>query len=189
MNNPTVFLDMDEVLSDFIGGAFKLLSDKEPSIKECPMRVGSIERILGLTTAEMWDRVDRFRGFWPGLDPLPWAKEIVDKCKTISNGNLFILTASGGNEWCEAGKSVWIKRHFPELQRRTFKCSREHKQEMSGPGKILIDDSEENVEKWNARGGSSVLFPALSNPLWKLCVRKDAKKFVLDHVYKELNNL
>ena len=63
-----------------------------------------------------------------------------------------------------AGKLEWIHKYFPEWMHRQYLMGPQ-KHLLAGPGSLLIDDSEENVEKFRQHDGQAILVPRPWNSL------------------------
>ena len=98
-----IFLDVDEVLADFVGGACavwgtteaEVLPYWEPGVWNM---IPPLSRALGLpvtlTEEEFWAAiVERGDRFWLNLRPLPWAGRVIDLVQsgyyTTPSGNRF----------------------------------------------------------------------------------------------------
>ena len=56
------------------------------------------------------------------------------------------------------GKKMWLGRELDRsFANRGLFVKAVEKQDYSGPGKVLIDDSPMNIEQWQARGGIGIL--------------------------------
>lgn len=142
-----ILLDMDGVLSDFVGGVCSQFGIRG-SVDHCGQF--DLAKTLGISENAMWSKVDHY-DFWMGLQEMPDAREILRICtKYISIENICILTSPALNPLGAAGKIQWIKNHFPEFSRRFLLGPA--KQFCCSPDNILVDDYERNVALFGRNG-------------------------------------
>lgn len=159
-----VFLDMDGVLSDWLGAACKLcdidLNDEEirESIK---IQKGWLEDFVDEKV--LWKNIeDAGVGFWEGLELFPWTKKLYNKLEEL--GDEFSILSSPGkyteiaSNACD-GKVLWLDNHFSNKENyifayKKFLCANENA--------ILVDDSQNKIDPFNEAGGHGFLWP---NPL------------------------
>jgi 5'(3')-deoxyribonucleotidase len=159
MSKPVIFLALDSVLVNFIQGTLKVLGVTNYSI---PINEPSMEKWIGVnvTTGEFWKAIDATNEkFWAELEPYHYAKDLVKVCESF--GETFILTAPARNPYCLAGKKMWIQKHFPRLSGKMIITK--HKYLCAAPDRILIDDNNEQIDKFAQFGGGTILFPQLFN--------------------------
>lgn len=148
-----IFLDLDGVLIDFIGGVAKWydldITDKDVTGWD------SIVGLSGKTLVEFWEGLDD-REFWYNLemyDYAPRVLEIVERCEAIP----CLLTSPA---WHTAGhKQDWIQDNLPDYFSRGRYLIGPAKGYCSYPGAWLIDDSDANCKFFREFGGDSILFP------------------------------
>lgn len=183
---------MDELLSDFVGGACRLYGLKTVDVLPywTPGRWEMDEplsRASGsvVTLDSFWRRIDETPGFWHYLDELPWVDQLVDLVTEFSErhelARWHVVTSPGRDPGCYLGKATWLKRKFGrDFDRFTITP---HKELYAQPGVVLIDDRESNVDAFRTAGGSAILFPCHHNRLWRL------KDDPLTHVTRQLEIL
>jgi len=149
-----VFLDLDGVVIDWLGGVIKYFG---LSISEFDVRsYGQIEQIAkeekGLTRNQFWKQ--QGKEFWTNLQMYPWAHDLL---KMLAPFRPVILTAPTLNN---AGwRQEWIRRNMPNYF--------DEKRYLIGPAKwsvahtnaILIDDKPKNLEEFYQAGGTTLTFP------------------------------
>lgn len=140
----TIYLDMDGVLADFVGGV----------LREYDIDVGEQKNI------KSWDFFSHFEidegyfwsvkaariGFWRDLEPYPYAKEVIDVCRKYAEQVL--LCTSGGCPAAASGKNDWAKKHFDISSKDVIHIVDKWRLAYM-PGTILIDDSEINLAHWH----------------------------------------
>lgn len=146
---------MDGVIDDFASSVLKVLGVKDYQI---PPGCYDMERWpgIGCSTKELWDKIDAEGvDFWADIEKYPWADDLVAACE--KRGDVFILTSPSRNPYCAAGKMIWVKAHYRRLYRRVIITP--HKHLCSGPGRVLIDDSEDKIKSFRDHGGDTIVFP------------------------------
>jgi hypothetical protein len=153
-----VFLDMDGVMADWVGAVYDLAGPLEAGKRE-PWPVGEydIEPVLGVTTDRLWALVNR-QGveWWAHLEPLPWFGELlalIDSARVESS----ILTAPGRCDYALTGKAQWIRNHLPDFRGRLHMTKEKHL--LAAPGRLLIDDSDDNCNRFIEAGGAAIVYP------------------------------
>jgi 5'(3')-deoxyribonucleotidase len=175
--SPTLLVDMDEVLSDFIGGACRLLGvDKEAVQNERRPGEWSIVRPLAVvlrrpafSQTQLWRSINN-KGieFWETLEPLPWFEDVVDLVKSFTD-DWHVVTAPSKSDTSYTGKVRWLKRYFGDSFDRFIITP--HKEVYARPNSILIDDREENIvkfcdpncERLPCSRGQGIIFPSKGN--------------------------
>lgn len=151
-----ILLDMDGVLCDFLGATLRLF-DADDRLASWPAGTWDVEPVLGITTAELWGRIDeQGMGFWAELPEYPWAAELVAALERIDD--VVISTAPSRSHHSAAGKMIWLDRHFGGRFRGRYMMG-SRKELMARPEVCLVDDRDENVRKFRKAGGAAVLVP------------------------------
>jgi hypothetical protein len=140
MNKPPplqVFLDLDGVFADFDARVMRL-TGKHP---------GELSR------NDLWKAVNRDKRFFAEL-------ELIEGCMLLWEATRdmepIFLTGAPSSRVFQEQKREWVARIFgPEFA--VHVVPKKLKQEFSGPGKVLIDDTPVNIEQWEARGGHGIL--------------------------------
>jgi len=160
----TVILDMDGVLVDFVGSILKahgIETPQEVFYENCRGR-WDIDTILKMSPDEFWKPVDR--AFWANLQPTKDCYEILGACEDkVGKDNVYLWTTPCECDGCYDGKRDWLKKHFHNRYQM--------RQLIAGPAKfigasrfkVLVDDSDSNIEKFAKVGGHTILVPRLWN--------------------------
>jgi 5'(3')-deoxyribonucleotidase len=145
-----IYLDMDDVVADWMGYARAYL--KQPEWKEGEM--------LPETT---WRRLKDDQRMYRNLPLKEGAHDLVNWCRAYkekSGCGLFFLSAiPHGNDmpWAIQDKVFWAQEHFPDIP--VFLGPYSHdKWVRCQPGDILIDDRRGNNEDWQRQGGRAHLY-------------------------------
>jgi hypothetical protein len=153
-----VYLDMDGVLADF-DQRFRDLSGMEPR---------DFENKYGKKA--FWNLIDEENKikFWVGIPVMPGAADLVDAVKDY---NYELLTSPSAKKQSYLGKILWVKNHtgsvFPSKPRINFKKAKEKhlvKPQLAKTD-ILIDDREDTIGRWNAAGGTGIVYKNISQVL------------------------
>ncbi len=126
-----------------------------------------LAKLLGLGTERMtdrdfWARIDlEGESFWSGLEPLPWFDELIQLVNTVSKGDWYILTSPSLSPESYSGKARWVKNRLGRGFSRLIPTK--DKALLSGSNRVLIDDREETIVKWDKAGGMGLLFPTHLN--------------------------
>jgi len=184
-----ILLDMDCVLADFFAGAARVhgldyatqvephwtpgVYGMEPGITAGRVAAGLRDPGLPvMTTEEFWGPINRERGFWESLAPLPWTEELFDLALTAASGpdEFFIVTSPSKCRECAAEKEDWLQKHLGRYAAGRMVPNRfKHTMAYTADGPaLLIDDYDGNVDKFREAGGLAVLFPAHHNSFHEL---------------------
>lgn len=160
-----VFLDVDEVLVDFIGAACRVhgVSREEMNAYRTDWDIrGPISRCLCtdpdfMTEAEFWEPIDaKGVAFWSELEKFPWADDLVRLVEEEVD-EWYLVTSPSQKSHSSIGKLLWIQTNFGIEFNRLFLCH--HKSLLAAPNRVLIDDRISNVTQFRANGGSAILYP------------------------------
>ncbi len=102
---------------------------------------------------------DLSREWWASIPPCAGAKEFYDDLRAI--GRVRFLTGVKKGSGCRIGKEDWLKTFVPErgwgISLDMIPLASKDKWLVAAPGRILIDDREENIRDWIAYGGIGIL--------------------------------
>jgi hypothetical protein len=104
------------------------------------------------------------------LDWYPGGKELVAFCFE-ANVPIELLTSSGGNKYHDEvarQKVVWLENNGLEKLKANVVPGRKHKAEYATPNTILIDDTQDIIQSFNAAGGIGILHKEIGNTLMML---------------------
>ena len=138
----TIYCDMDGVICDF----------EERFIHFFGMEPHAYEAKHGRN--QFWKGIDEAGiKFWAGMKWMPEGKKLWDY---ISKYKPTLLTAPSLDDSSKIGKAVWRNKHLPGVTMK-YKPAK-YKADFAGENKILIDDREDTIASWNAKGGIGILF-------------------------------
>jgi len=149
---PKVSIDMDGIVADFFYSALQAHGATDRA-SIWPKGVWNMDQVIGVTIDEFWKKIDETEGFWEGLAVLADGKDIVQS--VVQSGLPWaFLTSPSESPQCRSGKRIWVMKHFPQAKMIQCEVS---KAICAAPGRLLVDDSDENVRGWREAGGDAVL--------------------------------
>jgi len=169
-----IILDLDDVLNTlsldllrFDGLDFKCYDD----IGEWEWGydiIGAVQQLrqdderMGIK--EYWERIPR--DLWANTQ-LSWEfHEIIDFCeKAVGRDNILVGTSPTKCADCMAGKYEWIERYLPNWLQRQWSITPRKWQYGRDLDALLIDDLEDNCEKFAQWGARAILVPRPWNKL------------------------
>jgi 5'(3')-deoxyribonucleotidase len=150
------FVDLDGVVADFVSHVIAL--HKLDPAEITPQMQGSydIEKILKMTTSEFWGAINDSPDFWETIPLTSDAKQIM---KAIEDkfSEIYFLSSPSLSPACHFGKAKWVAEHFPKYQNKLILTG--HKHLLAKKDRVLIDDSDKNVNRFKAAGGKVSLYP------------------------------
>ena len=172
-----LILDLDGVLVDFPRAAYK--AHNRPYEGNEPTKFNFFED-WGLSAEQFWDPID-VQGYewWSSLPLYPWAWTLVEQARTSCMG-FIVATSPALHPFSTGGKVQAIRGLFGENFRDYAITPR--KWALAGPNRVLLDDYEENCEKFEAHGGTSILFPQPWNKNRYLANDEHRIKYVLERL-------
>lgn len=174
MSDKLLLLDMDGVICEFNDAAYKVHGGAAPAEPQW-----GIWDDLGITEDEFWAKIGH--DFWANL---PWTEEgealLAGIERLVPKANVALLTSPSFNGGID-GKWEWVRKHMPDYTHRFIPTTAKHF--VAGPGKILVDDRNENVDRWVERGGLGVLVPRTWN---RRRHETKARRFDVDQVLAEI---
>jgi 5'(3')-deoxyribonucleotidase len=177
--NLEAVIDVDGIVANFVKGAIE--AHKYTGIVYGkPEHMGEFwfNKIMGISVEQFWEPLNHF-DFWYNLEFMPDAMEIMGMIEGFfGQENCCFLTSPSKDPMCAAAKQAWIQHHFPRYDRQFLIGSA--KQFCTSPWRVLIDDYDENVDKFRKKG-RAILVPRLWNRNWRLNT--------LDHLMEELEKL
>ena len=177
MQIKTIFLDVDEVLAQWVVAALRALDGfagysgaGDPRLQPAAVfaawdallpRPWDLCEVIPHTRVAMWQAIHACdAGFWKGLDLYPWAMELYQRCSAVAP--VVLLTSPSKDPSSYAGKAAWVQRHFG-LDADLLIGSCKHR--VAHPGAVLIDDSPKNCAAFIEAGGHAIVFPGIGNIL------------------------
>jgi hypothetical protein len=167
----TLFVDLDGVLVDFDEGYKELTgitthhADRQGKDEFWDLYRNNLEQ-KNIPEKNYWSK-------------LPWMSDGQTLWNYVKKYNPYILTAPAVNpelpkeqrykpEFNQSiqGKLDWVKR-LDNMKNIYFKAAA-HKHEKAGPNKILIDDRQDTIDRWNNAGGIGIFHTSAANTIEQL---------------------
>lgn len=156
-------LDMDGVIADFMGQLCKYHDRPSPYLDPANYGIWDTETLWGITVDEFWAPIkeDSWH-FWKTIPKTLEADYIVREAEyAFGTENVAILTASSDDEGSVPGKRAWMRKNYPQFEKRMIFGSA--KEFLAAPNRTLIDDRDKNVDAFRSAGGKAILVPRLWN--------------------------
>jgi GNAT superfamily N-acetyltransferase len=149
---PEVYLDMDGVLADFMAGYNRVAgTNYEPGQQlPHPSQDPTLKKITG---TDFFSTLPKFRS----ADAL--VQMVVDQ---YGHYNICSSPLRGDHENSGANKTMWLRDNLQPQPQQIIITSRKEKYatQPDGTPNILVDDKPENIQRWNAAGGTGILYNA-----------------------------
>lgn len=157
-----VFVDLDEVLADFVGAALRMHGwSREEFEKRQPIGTWDMTLGLDMDKGTFWSMIaEQGSSFWAFLPRTPWFCEMLTWLESL-DCDWYILSAPPRGSAGYIGKTIWLKEKFGINFTRFFITP--HKELLAAEGRILIDDRQRNLDRFESAGGRGILFPSLFN--------------------------
>lgn len=155
MASRIVYLDMDGVLCDFVGGVARVFH-RPDLLTDWPPGQYCLATRLGIPASDFWGTIARLDAeWWAELPLLPGADELLNYAQHTLQATCVVLSAAGEpNSAC--GKLRWLRKWLgPKFRNYLLGppklcCAR--------PGAFLVDDHDDNVADFMAAGGGAHLY-------------------------------
>lgn len=159
----TAYVDMDGVLCDLVTPAMHAHGRTDLLVDGAwPKGEYDLHSVVGVSYDEFWGEIEKYGFlFWQQLEPYHWMQELLDLANQAA-AEVVLITHPTGAPSSSFGKHKWIQRHFGK-QFTDFIITGAEKWRVAAPGRLLIDDCDDNVNDWIDRDGIGLLFPAQCN--------------------------
>ena len=151
---PEIFLDMDQVMCNFLRGADKAVGG---SFVQHP-------------TPDRWKILEKTKDFWLNLEWMPGGKQLYQFC---SRYNPSVLSAYAGKDRnSRMGKMKWLQKNTKVPKSKINLVQRTQKKKFAkdseGNPTVLIDDYDKNTKEWERAGGIAILHTNTAKTLSEL---------------------
>ena len=155
MSDKILLLDLDGVIVDFVEGVCRLFGQDVASLYERwpPGEGYAFWRLFDkpITDSDFWGEVHHVGdAFWESLIAYPRADALLGRCHDYADHVYF---ASAGNP----RRLTWLERWLGK--KTSHYAFAEHKHLLAAPGRLLIDDHDEQVDAFLVAGGDVILYP------------------------------
>jgi len=154
VNEYEIFCDMDGVLTDFDKQLYLFTGIK-----------GGREYEKKKGTEAFWDEIDK--GGLKYWSEMPWMPDGKKLWNYIKDKNVRILSSPARTiPESSKGKRIWVKKNLGSVELLLRQAK--NKQEFAKKNAILIDDMDENIKQWKAKGGIGILHKSAADTIKKL---------------------
>lgn len=164
-----IFLDLDQVLVDFVTGVCRAIDFPYSGVKDWQdhwpynffKHVGTTrEEADKLCTTDLWAN-------------LPWTEDGQEIYQAVLEQfhrcEIAVLTKPMRNPESYTGKILWARKNIPELADRMVPTEIPKSYFACGFETLLIDDCDDNIEEFIRDGGAGILVPRPWNKSYRLC--------------------
>ena len=147
-----LYCDLDGVLVNFEKGYVNLTGQKPPPYG------------IKYDAKAFWDPIAKAGApFWVNLEWMPDGKALWNYIKPYSPS---ILSAPSRDKSSGEGKTLWMNQNLPGVHLILKPASK--KQELASPNSILIDDREDNIQRWKDAGGIGIRHTSTADTIKQL---------------------
>ena len=152
MSVSKIFLDLDGVLVNWVGGVIKLLNlDIGEHLYE---GWDDHLRHSGLSDGEFWAKLDADPTFWYNLLPYDGAKEFYQELNQIAP--VYICSSPSADYKCHSQKIKWCVDHLGIMPNKVILMKDKHF--LAKQDRALIDDAPHNINKFTKEGGIGLMY-------------------------------
>ncbi len=159
-----IFLDLDGVVCDLVGAAVRrfVAAGKLSSDFVWPAGVWDFSQALGIPAPELWGCLGDHEFWADEILPTDHAATLVQAAvDAVGRDRVRFLSRPTLSPYSASGKVAWIRKHFPAMSRQYSLTV--DKTDINPRGDVLVDDSEPNIQEWEAAGGIGILWPTPQN--------------------------
>ena len=184
MTDHKVYLDCDQVLSDFVAGAARALGFHYPGTQNWPEGwTYDFFKFMDSTREEVNDLCDI--DFWANL---PWMEDGRDMLNQVLSrfrpDEIIVLTTPMRNSGSYTGKMIWFEKNIPELYSRVVPTAVPKEEFAFDFDRVLIDDCQSNHERFVRAGGACILVPRPWNDNKEIYFAGEAVSYVGERIDK-----
>ena len=165
----TILMDMDGVLADFMTSAITAHGKEHLCSHDDVTSWNWFLEQWEMDPSDFWEPIDADPRFWLDLKPYPWIDDL-NKVLRLGlagrNWEKLYCTTPSANHASLSGKHQWLENQFLSGDGDEDLITIHDKSRLAGPNVILIDDREENVDRFRKAGGRAILFPQPWNRSW-----------------------
>ena len=157
-----VFLDLDGVFADFMTAVHSKLG-LDYDLTDYPYEAGLWD-VFSAKYSKCpitWElaKSNLNHQFWANVPWMVDGKQLYNLIEnTVCLKDAMVLTAPIPKTGAYSGKQEWVDYNLPYFSNRLI-ITTKSKGLFAGPGKLLIDDADKNIDAFIANGGSGILVP------------------------------
>jgi 5'(3')-deoxyribonucleotidase len=149
-----ILLDLDGVCCDFSNEFYRRA--KRDDLVHFSEYGKSTCETAGLSTKDFWKLIDSWGiDFWQNIPEYPWFRDLYSEVNKF--GDVYFCTRPSLDPSSAYGKYLWIKSKFGKHFKNIILIN--DKELLSQKGTFLVDDTGDNVLKFNEGKGNGILFP------------------------------
>lgn len=157
-----IYFDMDGVLANFDKGLIEI----------CGITPENQATKSDAYDDMMWGKVRDAGHYYDMLEPLEEGIKVFRHLHSIYGDKCEILSAipkpKRGIVTAKEDKINWVRRLIDKNIKVNIVMREEKRDYAKGPGYILIDDLEKNVNEWNEAGGTGIVFTEFESIISKI---------------------
>lgn len=150
-----IWLDMDGVLCNYVGGALHAFREIRTDIKESDIKTWNFHGLFCTSDDDEKSLINDFGpGFWSELEAYDTTPQLIEAARSASN-HIGILTNPGKFRHSIPGKTEWLRKHGL-IHKDVPVVFTKHKHLMAKSNHLLIDDLPENCHQFIKHGGEAI---------------------------------
>lgn len=162
-----IYCDLDDVIVDYTSASLALhgwTRQKFEALRRPGVWNGY--EVMKISADAYWEPIHKAGpGFWESLPELPHAAELITILQRFGNWGIATSPSRSVASW--VGKANYLHARFTRaVVGNSHICF--DKAQLAVPGSLLIDDRQENVERFIEAGGQGIVFPTRGNELYQL---------------------
>lgn len=178
-------IDLDGVLTDWMKHTVALFDIPEDFYFQpgCWDTVPAMLDYLKIHSQEFW--LKQTPEFWATMPWTTYGKELLKWCEWCAGADNCRILSTPANAFSAHGKVWWMEYQMPYYHERRYYHLTKHKEELANPNKLLLDDCDENINKFREKGGKAILIPTKYNSahsevgsIWMPRVISEIKSFI-----------
>lgn len=152
-----ILLDQDGVIADFWSAGLKV-HNRMDLVSCWPEGQWAMEVPMGISVPEFWRPIDNYEFWRYTVRPFDRAREFYEEL--CQKATVTICTSPSESADCAKAKIEWLREHIDPKIRYMIGSA---KHLMGKPSNLLIDDYDNNVNKFKQAGGMALLLPQVWN--------------------------
>jgi len=156
-NCEVVYFDLDGVLADFEKSHDVIMAGTPYEGVDTNRQSKYLTGLALEAKNYMWEEVNNHENFYGTLEVLSEGMEIFNEIKKEYNVKILSAVPKCIPEKAKAQKEEWCKRHLGDIEVIVV-CRGPKCEKVDVTNSFLIDDREDNIEKWNKAGGIGYLY-------------------------------
>jgi hypothetical protein len=166
VNAPIFYFDIDGFLARFTEGASR--AHGRPTDETIIWKSWHHWRTWGKEDEALYAVCNR--EFWANLPPWEDGMQLLRLVESrVGTSRIVFITSPARTPGTGQGKREWVAKHLPQYDPWADVMIGGAKHKLAGPGKVLLDDSDDNCRKFVEHGGEAIVIPRPWNGRADLC--------------------